>query len=117
MRIFQLVLLVMIIAISVAAGAAKIMQMEQEIDFFKQAGLDAFVVRPFGLFQLAGALLAIFPKTRISGTVIIGLAFLLSAILIFIAGNLVFGLISLVPVAISFWAMQHHISQSKPAHD
>ena len=101
MKKWQIGLLALLVLMSFAAGAAKLMVMEQEIAVFRQAGLNTALVFPFGLVQLAGGLLAIGRKTRHIGVTLMAVTFLASAIMLFVAGSIVFALVSLIPAALS----------------
>lgn len=96
------IVIVGIIALmSIAAGLAKVMQAPQEMEFLQGAGLSTAMIVAFGLVQVLGGVLLIPGRTRLPGMVLAALAFLVSAILIFTSGDLAFGLVSLLPVALS----------------
>lgn len=99
MKIFQIILLIILVLMSIAAGAAKVMSMPQEIGFFEIAGLSTDFLVPFGILQLLGGLMLAVPKTRKPGAIVVALCFLVSALIIFKSGQIGFGLISLLPVA------------------
>ena len=101
MKILQTILLVVLALMSAAAGAAKVFQAPQETAFFESAGLAAFWLLPLGVLQIAGALAAIPHQTRRIGMALVAAGFLVSAIIIFMTGNLGFGLISLLPVLLA----------------
>lgn len=108
MKMLRIGLLATLIAMSLAAGGAKLMMMEQEIALFHRAGLNPAILFPFGLVQVVGALLAILPKTRRTGAMIIAVAFMASAIMLLVAGSITFGLLSLIPAILSvFFAFRH----------
>ena len=52
----------------------------------------------FGVIQVLGGVLLVPPKTRMIGAVLATFALFVSAVLIFLNGNLQFALISLLPV-------------------
>ena len=108
MKIVKAIILVLLVLMSAAAGAAKVFQTPQETAFFESVGLSAFWLLPLGVVQIAGALAAIVHQTRRIGMAFVAAGFLVSAIIIFMTGNIGFGLISLLPVllaaAISFYA-------------
>ena len=101
MKILKIGLLIILIVMSLAAGAAKIMMVEQEMAFFRQAGLATAAVFPFGLVQVAGGLLAIATKTRHIGVTLMAITFLASAIMLFVAGSIPFAVVSLIPAVLS----------------
>ncbi len=98
MKILTALILVVLVLLSVMAGVAKVMNMPQEIQFFEDAGLSLALLRPLGVIQILGGLLAIYPTTRRIGSAVMSLGFLFSALAIYMTGNTVFGTISLLPV-------------------
>lgn len=98
MKLFRTIILVILIAMSLAAGAAKVFQMPQEVQFFAQAGLSVPLLMGLGALQIVGGALSAFPKFRIPGALLMGAGFLVSAIIILITGNLGFAAMSLLPV-------------------
>ena len=101
MKWIRLIILALLVLMSLAAGAAKIMQIPQEVGFFESAGLAKSAVLPFGIVQILGAALAVMPKTRKIGIMVMALIFLASALMVFITGNIGFGLVSLLPVVVA----------------
>lgn len=87
--------------LSAAAGIPKILQMPQELGFLQHIGFSAIAVSILGIVQLAGGLLLLWKRSRLPGAVLAGLAFLVSSLAIFSGGNTKFGLVSLIPVAVS----------------
>lgn len=103
MRIFKLILLVLLVLMSLAAGVAKIMQTPQELAFFEAVGVSPNLLIPFGLLQVIVAVLAILPKTRKFGLMFMAAAFLASALMIFAGGQVGFGVVSFIPAALAGW--------------
>ena len=90
---------ILLALLGIAAGVAKMMQMPQEMAFFQDAlGFSADLIVAFGALQFFSGLMMVFKKTRLAGSLILGLTLFLSCIVIFMSGNIVFGLISAVPV-------------------
>lgn len=100
-KVFKYVLLGLLVLMSLAAGIAKVMQMPQEVAFFESAGLSLGPLIPFGILQLIGGGLSLIPKTRKLGLASMAVSFLASALMIFVSGNIVFGIVSLIPVALA----------------
>jgi hypothetical protein len=85
--------------LGVAAGIAKMLQSPQEMAFFQgEMGFNAEAIMAFGLLQLIAGVMLIFKKTRLIGAALLGITLLLSSIVIFMAGKISFGVISLIPV-------------------
>lgn len=98
-------------ALSAAAGIPKILQMPQELEFLQFIGFSEIAVSLLGIFQLAGGVLLLFRKTRLSGAILATAALLISSIAIFFSGNIPFGVISLLPVAISICVVYVTVKQ------
>lgn len=101
MKILNIVLVVLIAILSIAAGIAKVMQSPQEVEFLQSFGFTSMLILAYGIVQIAGGGLLAIPATRKLGAMITILAFGLSTVLIFIGGNFVFGFVSLLPIAIT----------------
>lgn len=93
--------LALITVLSVAAAVPKLMRMPAELSFFASLGMGGVVVLVFGLVQLIGGLLMLRSATRAWGGRLAATAFLASAIMLLATGQLGFGLVSLVPVAMA----------------
>ncbi|OAO02069.1 hypothetical protein A8B75_13025 [Sphingomonadales bacterium EhC05] len=106
MKYLYYAILVIMVILSLAAGAAKVSNMPQEIRFFEEAGIGSTWMLPLGCLQIIGGLLAIYRRTRQAGSAVIAIGFLLSTFVIFATGNSVFGVFSLLPVLLCifiFW--------------
>jgi hypothetical protein len=101
LKFINIFIVVAIALLSIAAGLAKVMQTPQEIEFLQGLGLSTFLIIVFGLVQIAGGVLLASKKTRMAGAVMVTFGFVVSAALIFIGGNVVFGLFSLIPAALA----------------
>ena len=111
MKIVSYLIIAIVTLLSIAAGLAKVMQTPQEMAFLQGAGLSPGLIVVFGLVQILGGLLLALPKTRKVGAVIAAAAFVVSAALIFMGGNLAFGLISIVPIALAGIVFYHSTSK------
>jgi hypothetical protein len=100
-KIVNYLIIAIVALLCIAAGLAKVMQTPQEMEFLQGAGLSPGLIIVFGAVQILGGLLLIPPKTRMVGAVIAAAAFAVSAALIFMSGNLNFGLISIFPVVLA----------------
>tara|TARA_R110002073_G_scaffold92685_16_gene217192 strand:- start:1278 stop:1622 length:345 start_codon:yes stop_codon:yes gene_type:complete len=101
MRLFMIILLVILIILSLAAGAAKITQMADDVRYLHAVGLTKPLIILFGLLQLAGGIMLIFPQIRRTGALIALVTFLISSIVIFLSGAYIFGVISLIPAILA----------------
>jgi hypothetical protein len=90
---------ILLALLGVAAGIAKMLQSPQEMAFFQgQLGFSAEAIMAFGLLQFVAGAMLIFKKTRLLGAALLGVTLLLSSIVIFMAGEISFGVVSLIPV-------------------
>lgn len=90
---------ILLALLGVAAGIAKMLQTPQEMAFFQgQLGFNAEAIMAFGLLQFVAGVMLVFNKTRMVGAALLGLTLFLSSIVIFMAGQIGFGVISLIPV-------------------
>ncbi len=96
------IVLILLIILAIAAGAAKVMKMPQELEFFGNAvGMNAMGVVILGALQLLSALLLLFVKTRLPGALLLDLTLIFSTAVLFIAGDIPKALMSLVPVILN----------------
>lgn len=100
-HVVVIVMIYVLAALSAAAGIPKILQMPQELGFLSAIGFSAVAVSILGVIQLSGGVLLLWKKSRLLGAVLAGVALLVSSIAIFLGGNTKFGLISLIPFAVS----------------
>ena len=101
MKIINILIIVIIALLSIAAGLAKVMQAPQEMEFLQSVGLSKIIIFIFGLVQIAGGILLAPKKTRMFGAVLAASAFVVSTVLIFIGGNLGFGMFSILPITLA----------------
>ena len=101
MKIVNILIIAIVALLSIAAGLAKVMQTPQEMEFLQGFGMSSALIVAFGLVQISGGVLLVPRKTRLTGAVLATLALVVSTVLIFIAGNLVFGLVSMLPIALA----------------
>jgi len=113
MRIATIILAVIVSLLSIAAGAAKIALVPEELEFLQQFGFADPTVISFGIIQVLGGLMLFIPATRLYGAIAASLGFALSLILILSTGNFVFAAISGVPLVITIFVIYREIN--KPA--
>lgn len=87
--------------LSIAAGLTKVMLAPQEMEFLQSVGLSKLLIIVFGLIQIAGGVLLAPKNTRMFGAVLAASAFVVSTILIFVGGDLAFGMFSILPIALA----------------
>ena len=105
---------ILLALLGVAAGVAKMLQSPQEMVFFHdQMGFSAEAIMAFGLLQFAAGVMLVFKKTRLVGAALLGITLLLSSIVIFMAGETLFGAISLLPVLMADLVVLFEIKAKK----
>ncbi len=98
MKIFINIILFILVFLAVSSGITKVMLMQQDVDFFGSYGFTNPILIMYGVIQLVGGALLAFPKTRIIGAVIVALTFLISAVVLAMAGNIPVTIVTLVCV-------------------
>ncbi|NNK52521.1 MAG: hypothetical protein HKO99_13075 [Xanthomonadales bacterium] len=101
MKIIHILIIVALALLSIAAGLAKVMQAPQEMEFLQSFGLSKILIIVFGLIQIAGGVLLAPKKTRMFGAILAASAFGVSTVLIFVRGNVAFGMFSILPIALA----------------
>jgi hypothetical protein len=112
-KILNIILVALITLLSIAAGVAKVLESPQEVEFLQGFGFTPLPIITFGLVQIVGGVLLAAPKTKKLGAIITILAFGVSTLLIFISGNSMFGLASMVPILLICVILWH---SSKVTH-
>lgn len=107
---------ILLVILGIAAGVSKMLQTPQEMAFFQgEMGYSAEFIVAFGACQFLGALLMVFQKTRLAGALVLGLTLFLSCIVVFMSGNIVFGVVSLVPVIMADIAAWIEFKRLRPS--
>lgn len=101
MKIVNILIIAIVALLSIAAGLAKAMQTPQEMEFLQSFGLNNVVINAFGLVQILGGALLVPQKTRLLGAILATSALVVSTVLIFAGGNLTFGFVSMLPIALA----------------
>lgn len=76
------------------------MLMQQDVEFFGKYGFTNSILVTYGVIQLIGGILLISPKTRILGAILVAITFLISLVVLVMAGNIPVAIITLVCVAL-----------------
>ena len=103
MALLHRLLLIALILMSFAAGAAKLVQMPQEVAFFASARLGLLPLISLGVLQVAGSVFAIPHRWRRQGLWLIALGFFASSVVILMTGNVIFAVGSLLPVILALY--------------
>ena len=62
MKVVNFLIIAVVALLSIAAGAAKVMQAPQEMEFLQSVGLSKSLIMVFGLVQIAVGLLLVLQK-------------------------------------------------------
>ena len=105
---------ILLALLGVVAGIAKMLQTPQEMAFFQdQLGFNAEAIMAFGLLQFVAGVMLVFKKTRLVGAALLGITLLLSSIVIFMAGQISFASVSLIPVLMADLVVWFEIKAKK----
>lgn len=96
MKLVTTIVLVLLILLALASGAAKLTLMQQDVEFFGRYGFSETMLLAFGLAQLVGGLLMPFRKTRFTGAAIVAVTFLVSLVLLLVDGNIPVSIVTAV---------------------
>ncbi len=99
LNILRRINLVFVIALGTIAGIVKVIRLPMEVEFFEYARLGGNSVVVFGVVQLVGSVLLVFPRTRFWGASVVAATFLSVTVMLFAAGLATFGVVSVLPVA------------------
>ena len=101
MKIARLIALGLLILLSIATGVTKLIQLPAEMALFRGAGWADWLIIGFGVVQVAGGLLLIVAKTRKIGAGVMIASFAIASVVVFLDGRLIFGLVSLLFIALA----------------
>jgi hypothetical protein len=98
MKIFLYIVLTILVFLALSSGITKIILMPEDVEFFGQYGFTNPVLIAYGGVQLIGGILLAMPKTRVIGALVVALTFLVSAVVLALAGNIPVTIVTLVCV-------------------
>lgn len=101
MKVLNMIVVTVIAVLSIAAGAAKAMQVPEEVQFLQGMGLSLPIIVAFGIVQIAAGILLVLPRTRVPGCIVALIGFALSTVLILISGDLKFAAFSTLPIILA----------------
>lgn len=115
MKIINLFLVAILALLSLGAGAAKLMQVPQEIEMLQQIGLAAHHILFFGLWQIVGGALVTMRRTRLIGCGLIGVIMSITTVMILISGDIQLALFSLLTIVLVGFVAYQDIRAKKLA--
>ncbi len=98
MRTLATLVLVVLVLLAVSSGVAKIMLVQQDVEFFGKYGFSSPVLIGFGVAQVLGGVSLIFSQTRFYGAAIVAVTFLVSLTLLLIDGNIPVSVVTLIAI-------------------
>lgn len=96
MKAVSTIILVILTLLAVSSGIAKMLLMQQDVDFFGKYGFSDLTLIAYGFVQLIGGVLLVFTKTRFVGAAIVAVTFLVSLVLLLMDGNMLVSIITAV---------------------
>ena len=112
MRMLFNTILVVLVLLAVSSGITKIMQLPQDADFFRQYGFSHTILFVYGISQLIGGVLLAIPKTRVAGAIVVGVTFLISAVVLITAGKIPFAVITLIFILLLAFVIKKSLQTS-----
>ena len=113
MNILHKVNMVILIFLATSSGVTKIMLMPQDVEFFGNYGFTNPILIAYGAVQLVGGILLIFKKARLIGSIIVAITFLISAVVLIMAGNIPFTVFTFVAMLMLGVVMKQSLKKEK----
>ncbi|MDJ0751519.1 MAG: DoxX family protein [Woeseiaceae bacterium] len=102
------ILLVLLTALAVLSGVAKVALVPSEVEFFSQYGFSNPMLIAFGAVQLVGGILLPWKKTRFTGAAMVALTFLVSLAVLLMDGNIPLSIVTAIVTILLFVVMKLH---------
>ncbi|MDH3616249.1 MAG: DoxX family protein [Gammaproteobacteria bacterium] len=96
MRLVWTIILVILTFLAVSSGIAKIVLLEQEVEFFSKYGFSNPILIAYGVVQLIGGAFLPFRKTRFTGAAIVAITFLVSLVVLLMDGNIPLSIVTTI---------------------
>jgi hypothetical protein len=100
MKMVWTIVVILLALLAIASGAAKVMLMPQEVDFFGAYGFSSAVLIVYGAAQVVGGAMLPFKKTQFIGAAVTAATFLVSLVLLILSGNVIMSVITAVVTAL-----------------
>jgi hypothetical protein len=111
MKIFFKRILFILIFLAVSSGISKIILMQQDVDFFGPYGFTNPILIIYGAFQLLGGILLIVRKTRITGATFVAITFIISVVVLFMAGDIPVAIVTIIFVLLLGFIVKQSFSK------
>ncbi|MGB0495850.1 MAG: DoxX family protein [Kangiellaceae bacterium] len=109
MKIAFYILLVLLVLLAVLSGITKILLMPQEVEFFGPFGFSNSLLITFGAVQLLGGVILAIPRIRKIGAAVIAITFLISAVVLFLSGNIPMAIVTLVFIGLLGFVVKYNV--------
>ena len=113
MTLLNRLILAALVFLSGSSGFAKLLLVQQDVDFFGKYGINTSGVLFFGAAQLAGAVMLVFPKTRLSGVALVAITFLISVALLVLDGNVPFAVFTAIALLLLLYLARASLDHRK----
>jgi hypothetical protein len=113
MKLFNKVILVLTIVLSLATGVFKVLQQKADIELFEKIGFGAFGTTLLGLIQIIGGIYLIFPKYRKYGALVMIGTFSIATIAVFVNKMYVFGIVSILFISMALFIYINTLKNEK----
>jgi hypothetical protein len=87
MNIAMKIIIGLLVFLAVSSGLTKVTLMPQDVEFFGAYGFTDPILIAYGATQITGGVLMIMPKWRIYGAILVAITFLISLVVLLMAGN------------------------------
>ena len=101
MKSVKIIILIVLIALGISAGIAKVMLIPEELEFFTSVGLSETLLILFGVIQILAGIFLMPKKFRKLGAAILAFTFCVSTVLIYLNGQIAFAFFSIVPILLT----------------
>jgi len=98
--------LILLVILSISTGLVKILQMQEEMELFHNAGWESWQIILFGIWQLISGIFLIWAKTRKVGAWSILVTFVLATSVVFLNNMIIFGFFSILFIVLAFYVAQ-----------
>ena len=109
--------LAILVFLAVSSGITKIILMPQDVEFFGLYGFTNPILIAYGAIQLVGGILLFLAKTRFIAAVIVAITFLISAVVLIMAGKFLVTFFTFVAMIMLGVVMKQSLSKKNLESD
>lgn len=113
MKLFDKIILVLTVVLSIATGVFKVLQQKADIELFEKIGFGAFGTTLLGLAQIIGGIFLIYPKYRKYGAIVMIITFTIASVAVFANRLYVFGFVSILFIVMALFIFIKTIKDEK----